>query len=142
MIELLDKVLLPDSPLEGKVFVDTSTVHPNTSVLVAQRLGERGAKFIAAPVFGASPMASAGKLIFAMAGPTAAVEKTKPLILNVMGQRIIEMGDDVAKSSLLKISGYGFPPSAYPEQANMYPIPKKHSSCELHGSDRRSSSLR
>lgn len=50
-------------------------------------------------------MAAAGKLIFAMAGPSAALASIKPLVLNVMGRSIIDMGEDVRKSSLLKISG-------------------------------------
>jgi 3-hydroxyisobutyrate dehydrogenase-like beta-hydroxyacid dehydrogenase len=91
--------------LNGKIFVDTSTIHPDTSEWAAKLLKEHGATFIAAPVFGASPVAAAGKLIFAVAGPVTAVETIRPLIMNVMGRSIIEMGEDVRKSSLLKISG-------------------------------------
>jgi 3-hydroxyisobutyrate dehydrogenase-like beta-hydroxyacid dehydrogenase len=105
LIELLDKALLAGETLRGKIFVDASTIHPDTSELVAQRLRKYGADFIAAPVFGASPVAAAGKLIFAVAGPEKAVKKISPLVLNVMGRNIIDMGQDVRKSSLLKISG-------------------------------------
>ncbi|KAK7700083.1 hypothetical protein SLS57_012207 [Botryosphaeria dothidea] len=91
--------------IEGKIFIDTSTVHPETAASVAKALSEKGATFISSPVFGASPMAAAGKLIFAMAGPSAALASIKPLVLNVMGRSIIDMGEDVRKSSLLKISG-------------------------------------
>ncbi|GME26890.1 6-phosphogluconate dehydrogenase family protein [Neofusicoccum parvum] len=92
-------------PIDGKIFIDTSTVHPETSALVASSLASKGATFISSPVFGASPMAAAGKLIFAMAGPTSALASVKPLVLNVMGRSIIDLGEDVRKSSLLKISG-------------------------------------
>ncbi|OJD29867.1 6-phosphogluconate dehydrogenase family protein [Diplodia corticola] len=91
--------------IAGKIFVDTSTVHPDTSASVSATLAAKGATFISSPVFGASPMAASGKLIFAMAGPSAALTAVKPLVLNVMGRSIIDMGDDVRKSSLLKISG-------------------------------------
>ncbi|KAH0424884.1 hypothetical protein CcaCcLH18_11311 [Colletotrichum camelliae] len=91
--------------LEGKIFVDTSTVHPDTVARCSERLAKAGAFFISSPVFGASPMAAAGKLIFAMAGPSAALEKVRPYVINVMGRSIIDMGEDVRKSSLLKISG-------------------------------------
>ncbi|KAF6833536.1 6-phosphogluconate dehydrogenase family protein [Colletotrichum musicola] len=91
--------------LEGKIWVDTSTVHPNTAKRCSERLAQVGAIFVSSPVFGASPMAAAGKLIFAMAGPTATVEKLRPYIIDVMGKTIIDMGEDVRKSSLLKISG-------------------------------------
>lgn len=91
--------------LEGKIWVDTSTVHPDTAKRCSERLAQVGAIFVSSPVFGASPMAAAGKLIFAMAGPAAAVEKLRPYIIDVMGKSIIDMGEDVRKSSLLKISG-------------------------------------
>jgi 3-hydroxyisobutyrate dehydrogenase-like beta-hydroxyacid dehydrogenase len=91
--------------LKGKIFVDTSTIHPDTSEWATSRLSEYGAEFIAAPVFGASPVAAAGKLIFAVAGPARAVETIKPLIMNIMGRSIIDMGENVRMSSLLKISG-------------------------------------
>ncbi|KAK0378158.1 zinc finger protein ADR1 [Colletotrichum limetticola] len=91
--------------LEGKIWVDTSTVHPDTAARCSERLAKVGATFVASPVFGASPMAAAGQLIFAMAGPPTAIEKLRPFVVNVMGKSIIDMGEDVRKSSLLKISG-------------------------------------
>jgi 3-hydroxyisobutyrate dehydrogenase-like beta-hydroxyacid dehydrogenase len=91
--------------IEGKIFVDTSTVHPNTVQRASEKMTKRGASFIASPVFGASAMAAAGKLIFAMAGPKASTELVKPLVLNVMGRSIIDLGEEVSKSSMLKISG-------------------------------------
>lgn len=104
-MDLLEKASTMGNSLKGKIFVDTSTIHPDTSEWAAKRLKEHGATFIAAPVFGASPVAAAGKLIFAVAGPVTVVETIRPLIMNVMGRSIIEMGEDVRKSSLLKISG-------------------------------------
>ncbi|OJZ82514.1 hypothetical protein ASPFODRAFT_142191, partial [Aspergillus luchuensis CBS 106.47] len=105
LMDLLEKASTMGNSLKGKIFVDTSTIHPDTSEWAAKRLKEHGATFIAAPVFGASPVAAAGKLIFAVAGPVTVVETIRPLIMNVMGRSIIEMGEDVRKSSLLKISG-------------------------------------
>ncbi|KAL7655728.1 hypothetical protein ACMYSQ_004872 [Aspergillus niger] len=105
LIDLLEKASTMGNSLKGKIFVDTSTIHPDTSEWAAKRLKEHGTTFIAAPVFGASPVAAAGKLMFAVAGPVTVVETIRPLIMNVMGRSIIEMGEDVRKSSLLKISG-------------------------------------
>ena len=53
-------------------------------------------------------MAAAGKLIFSMAGPAATIDRVGPFILAAMGKSIINMGEDVRKASLLKISGYVF----------------------------------
>ncbi|POR31088.1 6-phosphogluconate dehydrogenase family protein [Tolypocladium paradoxum] len=103
--DLVTKALEKGMSLEGKIWVDTSTVHPETSAECSERLGQKGATFIASPVFGASPVAAAGKLIFSMAGSSAAIDQLRPYILDVMGRSIINMGDDVRKSSLLKISG-------------------------------------
>ncbi|CAG7998347.1 unnamed protein product [Penicillium olsonii] len=105
LIELLNKALLVGDALKGKIFVDTSTIHPDTSEWAASRLNEHGADFITAPVFGASAVAAAGKLIFAVSGPAKAVTTVTPLIKDIMGRSIIDMGEDVQKSSLLKISG-------------------------------------
>ncbi|RAH43160.1 NAD(P)-dependent oxidoreductase [Aspergillus brunneoviolaceus CBS 621.78] len=103
--DLLEAAAATRISLEGKIFVDTSTIHPDTCEWAARNLEGHGATFIAAPVFGASPVAAAGNLIFAVAGPTGAVERVRPLIMDVMGRSIIDMGEDVRKSSLLKISG-------------------------------------
>ncbi|CAG8940268.1 unnamed protein product [Penicillium salamii] len=105
LTELLNTVLVTGDTLKGKIFVDTSTIHPDTSEWAASRLSEYGAAFIAAPVFGASAVAATGKLIFAVSGPTVAVQTITPFIKDVMGRSIIDMGEDVRKSSLLKISG-------------------------------------
>ncbi|KAI0896216.1 6-phosphogluconate dehydrogenase [Annulohypoxylon nitens] len=91
--------------ISKKVYVDCSTVHPETSVAVSKKISEAGGEFVAAPVFGAVPMAEAGKLIFVTAGPQTATSKIAPYLNGVMGRSIIEMGTDVSKSSLLKIAG-------------------------------------
>lgn len=101
-------VALSAGNIKGKIFVDTSTVHPDTVAKSSGRLMNAGAFFIASPVFGASAMAVSGKLIFALAGPKAATDLVKPLVLNVMGRSIIDLGEDVSKSSMLKIAGRVF----------------------------------
>ncbi|KAH7324967.1 NAD binding domain of 6-phosphogluconate dehydrogenase [Stachybotrys elegans] len=91
--------------LQGKIIVDTSTVHPNTSAAVDARIAERGGRFIAAPVFGASPVAAAGKLLWIVAGPDDAFQTISPFIEGVMGRAVIRVGEDVRKASLMKTAG-------------------------------------
>ncbi|PYH48386.1 NAD(P)-dependent oxidoreductase [Aspergillus saccharolyticus JOP 1030-1] len=91
--------------LRGKIFVDCSTVHPQTVGLTAVKLKEKEASFLAAPVFGGNPIAVDGKLVFAIGGPKQASEVVKPLIQNVMGRKIIDCGEDATRASLLKIAG-------------------------------------
>ncbi|KAF1845298.1 6-phosphogluconate dehydrogenase [Cucurbitaria berberidis CBS 394.84] len=97
--------IIASGDITGKVCVDCSTVHPDTSKSVLAKITRAGAHFIAAPVFGASPMAEAGKLIFVVAGRGTAKTAITPYLKNVMGRSVIDLGEDVTKSSLLKIAG-------------------------------------
>ncbi|OAA82574.1 3-hydroxyacid dehydrogenase/reductase [Akanthomyces lecanii RCEF 1005] len=91
--------------MSGKIVVDTSTVHPDTTAAAHQRLTNVGAKFVAAPVFGASPVAAEGQLLFILAGPGDAVQALEPFLVGVMARSAIRLGEDVTKSSLLKTAG-------------------------------------
>ncbi|EYE92359.1 NAD(P)-dependent oxidoreductase [Aspergillus ruber CBS 135680] len=91
--------------LRNKIFVDCSTVHPQTVGLTVSKLKEKQAVFLSAPVFGGNPIAVDGRLVFAIGGPKDAVGLVKPLIQDVMGRRVIECGEDATKASLLKIAG-------------------------------------
>lgn len=64
--------------VKGKLFVDCSTVHPDTTTALGHRVEEKGADFVAAPVFGAPAMADAGKLIAVLAGTPPAVARARP----------------------------------------------------------------
>ncbi|KAH7243028.1 hypothetical protein B0J15DRAFT_566042 [Fusarium solani] len=87
----LDAIIDPASTnqLAGKVVADTST----------------GAKFIASPVFGASPVAAQGKLLWIVAGPEDAVQTISPYLEGVMGRGVICVGEDVRQSSMMKTAG-------------------------------------
>lgn len=91
--------------LSGKIIVDTSTVHPRSSEEAQTRLRARGAVFVAAPVFGASPVAAEGRLLFVLAGPEDAVRVISPFLVGVMGRGVIRLGEDVKEASLLKTAG-------------------------------------
>lgn len=91
--------------LAGKIIVDTSTVLPSSSTKADARLAEKQAKFVAAPVFGASPVAAEGKLLFILAGPDEAIAAFSPYLVGVMGRGVIRLGEDVKQSSMLKTAG-------------------------------------
>ncbi|KAM0217417.1 hypothetical protein ACHAQD_007392 [Fusarium lateritium] len=103
----LDAIIDTDSSgqLSKKLIVDTSTVHPDSSAKAQARLNEQCAQFIASPVFGASPVAAQGRLLWIVAGPDDAVEKISPYIEGVMGRGIIRVGEDVRLSSKMKTTG-------------------------------------
>ncbi|KAL4940686.1 hypothetical protein BDV06DRAFT_17150 [Aspergillus oleicola] len=93
------------SSLKDKIFVDCSTIHPETVGLTVSKLKSHQADFLAAPVFGGNPIAVDGKLVFALAGPTRAADVVRPLIQDVMGRRVIECGEDARRAAMLKIAG-------------------------------------
>ncbi|KAL4958761.1 NAD(P)-dependent oxidoreductase [Aspergillus stella-maris] len=95
----------PQSSLKDKIFVDCSTVHPDTVGLTVSKLNEKQADFLAAPVFGGNPIAVDGKLVFALAGPKRAADVVRPLIQDVMGRKVIECGEEAKRAAMLKIAG-------------------------------------
>ena len=105
MQNLLSSAVNSGHSLADKIFVDCSTVHPETVSSAVAQLKAPGGNFVSAPVFGGNPIAVDGKLVFAIGGPKSATEVVKPLIQDVMGRKVIECGEDATKSSLLKIAG-------------------------------------
>jgi len=94
---------------KGKLFVDCSTVHPDTTNQLAQTITSAGADFVACPVFGAPAMADNGQLVCVLAGPSAQVQKIKPFCKGVMGRAEIDYSDQPHGSATrLKIIGNTF----------------------------------
>lgn len=97
------------SDLKGKLIVDSSTIHPETTTAVAEKLTKAGADFVAMPVFGAPPMADSGNLVPVPAGPKAAVDRVRPYLEGVTSRALIDMSDEpYEKASTLKIIGNTF----------------------------------
>ncbi|KAF4773805.1 hypothetical protein HER10_EVM0004763 [Colletotrichum scovillei] len=91
--------------LEGKVFVECSTIAPGASEAAAKAVLDKGAEFICAPVFGAPAMVAAGNATLVLAGPKASIEKIRPYI-DAMVAREINMADEpYHKASTLKVLG-------------------------------------
>ena len=95
--------------VKGKLFVDCSTVHPDTTTTLGKDIESQGADFVACPVFGAPAMADSGQLICVLAGPAASVDKVKPYCQGVLGRANIDLsGQSVGKATLLKVIGNTF----------------------------------
>ena len=113
--------------VKGKLFVDCSTIHPDTTNMLAKSIEAQGASFVACPgtklfnihscpkadststVFGAQAMAESGQLVCVLAGPASAVEKVKPYTKGVMGRANIDFSDQPpGKATHLKIIGNTF----------------------------------
>lgn len=86
--------------------VDTTTVHPDTTKDVAVLVSERGAKFIAAPVFGPPPSAVSGQLLMAVAGSNRqGLEMLAEAFRGVIAQDVLIVSDLPEKAVLLKTLG-------------------------------------
>ncbi|MGH7323208.1 MAG: 3-hydroxyisobutyrate dehydrogenase [Candidatus Rokuibacteriota bacterium] len=75
----------------GRLCVDMSTIDPGTSRRVAERLRQRGLRFVDAPVSGAVPRAVEGTLTIMAGGEAGDVEEARPA-LAAMGSTIIHVG--------------------------------------------------
>jgi 3-hydroxyisobutyrate dehydrogenase len=73
------------------VLVDCSTVNRDTAVTIAQRLGERGAAFLDAPVSGGVEGARKGTLAMMIGGDARDLSRVRPL-LETLAARIEHMG--------------------------------------------------
>lgn len=75
-----------------RLFIDTSTIDPTTSISVAEKLRNAGAgAFIDAPMSGGVVGASAGTLSFMLGCEDVEVPRATG-VLSMMGKRIIHMG--------------------------------------------------
>ncbi|KAL3418344.1 6-phosphogluconate dehydrogenase 2 [Phlyctema vagabunda] len=105
----IESALAATGGVKGKLFVDCSTVHPETTDRLAARLVAAGADFVACPVFGAPAMADNGQLVCVLAGPAPAVARVKPYTKGVMGRADIDFSDQApGKATTLKIIGNTF----------------------------------
>lgn len=107
VLDQVDTIL--KTSVKGKILVDCSTIHPDTTRKEDETIRKAGGEFVAMPVFGAPPMADSGQLVCVLAGPKTVVETIKPYCEGVMGRAIIDLSDqDPGKASMLKIIGNTF----------------------------------
>ncbi|GKU07561.1 6-phosphogluconate dehydrogenase 2 [Fusarium langsethiae] len=98
-----------ESGIKGKLFIESSTIHPETTEGIAKDVIAKGAEFVAAPVFGAPQMADAGQLVGVLAGPAASVTKAKAWFQGVTSKADIDLSDQpYSKALTLKVLGNTF----------------------------------
>jgi 3-hydroxyisobutyrate dehydrogenase-like beta-hydroxyacid dehydrogenase len=86
----------------GKVYIDMSTVSPQLSRELAERVGARGALMLAAPVSGSVPAAQSGTLAIIVGGHAKAFEQVEPLLAGLGSTVTFVGGNDQAL--LLKLA--------------------------------------
>ena len=75
----------------GKVFIDISTVSPNVSRATAEKVRQKGADMVDAPVSGSVITLQEGKLSVMVGGQRETFERVKP-ILNDIGPKVTHVG--------------------------------------------------
>lgn len=88
----------------GALHVSSSTISVALSERLAAAHAERGSLYVSAPVFGRPPVAAAGQLFVAAAGPKAAIEAAMPLF-DAIGQRTFVLAEEAPIANLVKLSG-------------------------------------
>ena len=85
--------------VSGKLFVEMSTVRPETERMLAAKIGERGAVMVECPVGGTVGPAKDGKLFGFVGGEAADVARARPL-LDQLCRRVEHVGPIGAGASM------------------------------------------
>ena len=93
--------VLSDPEKSPRILVDCSTVSPEASARVREKLAERGTAFLASPVSGNGKVVAAGKLSLVCSGPREAYDEVAA-ILELLGRHVTYVGDG-EKARLVKI---------------------------------------
>jgi 2-hydroxy-3-oxopropionate reductase len=83
----------------GSIYVDSSTVSPTLAQKVATACGERGVRFLDAPVTGGDWGAKKGELVFMAGGDAATLTEAEP-VLRVLGKKWFHLGANGAGQTI------------------------------------------
>jgi 3-hydroxyisobutyrate dehydrogenase-like beta-hydroxyacid dehydrogenase len=89
---------------KGGLHVSLSTISVALSDRLASAHAHAGQQFVSAPVFGRPDAAENAKLAIVAAGPSASVERCKPLF-EVMGPKLLVVGEKPSLANVVKLSG-------------------------------------
>jgi hypothetical protein len=104
-VEALFSLIIDEASVAGRLFVDLSTIHPETASAQAQKLQRLGAEYLGSPskhndticyftwvyrdspntilVFGGVPLAEARQVTLVLAGSSQAISKFRPFTTGV-----------------------------------------------------------
>ena len=91
-----------DAMRPGSLFVMCSTVDPNWSAALEQRLAERGLLYLDAPISGGAAKAASGQMTMMTAGRPEAYAKAGAA-LDAMAAKVYRLGDRAGTGSKVKI---------------------------------------
>ncbi len=99
--EIYNRIL--ELKIEDKIFIDMTTVKPDTAKRLAEKLLKKGAHFLEAPVLGSVPLAEKGMLTILVSGDENIFKELQGLF-SVLGKEIFYLGDYGIASSLKLIN--------------------------------------
>ncbi|KAL2840174.1 hypothetical protein BJY01DRAFT_236864 [Aspergillus pseudoustus] len=103
--EVFDSIV-DQADVAGKLFVDLSTIHPDTASAQSKRLRDLGADYLGSPIFGGVPLARNRQVTLVLAGTSAAISRFRPYTTGVTcGQLICLTGKPCANAFMLKLIG-------------------------------------
>lgn len=102
---IIEQIIASGFEISGKTIVDTTTIHPNTTKAIDEKLVQHGVNFAAMPVFGATPIAEQGKLLAAYAGSKDVYDAIAPVLKGVIAREVLLVGEQPEKATLLKTAG-------------------------------------
>lgn len=82
--------LLQDD-VQGKLFIELSTLQPSTVVQIGERVLAAGGAFVGAPVLGSIPAVASGKLVALASGTEEHVERAR-VVLQPIAHSIVHLG--------------------------------------------------
>jgi 3-hydroxyisobutyrate dehydrogenase len=88
--------------VKGKLFIDMSTVRPETEVALSKKVREKGAALVDCPVGGSVVPARDGKLFGFMGGEPADAERARPILEQLC--RRLEYCGPVGSGALMKLA--------------------------------------
>ena len=88
--------------VKGKLFIEMSTVPPETQVALAEKVRGKGAAYVECPVGGSTQPARQGKLMGLIGGEAADVARARPII-DQMCRRALH-GGPVGSGAILKLT--------------------------------------
>lgn len=112
---------LLETIMKDSIHVSLSTIGAETSRKLEKLHEEKGAWFIAAPVFGKPDAARDAKLWMAYSGNDQAKARVKPL-LSAISQGSFDFGQDVGAANIVKLSGNFLLASAIEAMAEAYTL--------------------
>lgn len=88
-------------PVDSKLFIEMTTLRPQTARSLAQSCRDHGAQYLDSPVSGTVGPAKEGRLMALVGGDAADLERARP-VLDALTRRIVHVGE-VGQGSLMKL---------------------------------------